>query len=80
MGYKRSRKNGVKATPSIKQKMRKTTNVSEKFISDDTFFENRKRYFGTFTLENIEALSISDAIPEPVASLKNEKTMLPQKR
>ena len=74
------RKYGVKVTPSIMQKRIKTANVSEKLIRDETFFEKRKRYFGTFTFENIPALSISDAIPVPVASLKKENTMLPQNR
>ena len=71
---------GVKVTRSIMQKMRKTEKVRPKLIRDETFFENRKRYFGTFIFEKIFALSIRELIPVFVASLKKEKTILPQKR
>jgi hypothetical protein len=62
------------------QKRRNTKNVKPKLISADIFFENRKRYFGTFIFENMDELSRSDDIPVPVASLKKEKTIFPQKR
>jgi hypothetical protein len=70
----------VKVTPSITQKSKNTKNVNPKFIRDEIFLENKKRYFGTFIFENIDALSNSDDIPVPVASLKKENTIFPQKR
>jgi hypothetical protein len=63
MGIIRQRKYGVKVTLSIMQKRRNTKNVKPKLISADIFFENRKRYFGTFILEKMEAFAISDPIP-----------------
>ena len=62
------------------QKIRNTTNVNAKFISDETFLEKRKRYFGTFIFEKMLAFPISEPMPPFVASLKKENTMLPQKR
>jgi hypothetical protein len=79
-GITRHRKYGVNVTLSITQKTRNTKNVKPKLMRDDMFFEKRKRYFGTFIFEKIEALSKSEDIPVPVASLKKEKTIFPQKR
>jgi hypothetical protein len=80
MGKASAKKVGVNGTLSIMQKRINTTKVIPKLMSDEIFFEKRKRYFGTFTFENIEALSIREDIPDEVASLKYEKTMFPQKR
>ena len=71
---------GVKGTLSIMQKIMNTTKVMPKFIRDEMFFEKRKRYFGTLIFEKIDALSIREDMPEDVASLKYENTILPQKR
>jgi hypothetical protein len=70
----------VKGTPSIAQKIRDTPKVSDKLIREDTVLENRKRYFGKFIFENISAFPRRDSIPPFDASLKNEKTIFPQKR
>ena len=67
IGKNSIRKAGVKVTLSIMQNMRKTEKVNPKLISEDTFFEKRKRYIGTLILENIFALSISELIPVFVA-------------
>jgi hypothetical protein len=80
MGKASAKKVGVKGTLSTMQKIMNTTKVIPKLIREEIFFEKRKRYFGTLTFENIDALSIRDDIPEPVASLKYEKTIFPQKR
>jgi hypothetical protein len=70
----------VKVTPSIMQNIRNTPSVSPKLIRDETFFENKKRYFGTLILVNIPALARSEPIPLLVDSLKYEKSMFPLKR
>lgn len=51
-----------------------------KLIREETFLENRNKYFGTFTLVNISALSKRDVIPSFVDSLKNVKTSCPENR
>jgi hypothetical protein len=80
MGIIRQRKYGVKVTLSIMQKRRNTKNVKPKLISADIFFENRKRYFGTFILVKISALEIRADIPPLVASLKKVNIIFPQNR
>ena len=54
--------------------------VNIKLINDETLFESKKRYLGTFTLVKIPELSTIDDIPPLVASLKYEKTSVPEKR
>ena len=80
MGIISIKKRGVKAMPSMIQKMRNTRNVSPKLISEEIFLENRKRYFGTFILVNIDAFERREDIPPLVASLKNAYMIFPQKR
>ena len=70
----------VKVTPSIMQKMKNTARVSPKFMSEETFFENKKRYFGTFIFVKMLAFARSDPIPPFVESVKKENTIFPQKR
>ena len=62
----------VNVTPSIKQKRRNTRKVKPKLIREEIFLENRKRYFGTLILVNIEAFDKREDIPPLVASLKKE--------
>lgn len=54
--------------PSINTKIKKTNNVSPKFIKEDTFLESKNIYLGTFILENIPELEIRELIPVLVAS------------
>lgn len=67
----------VNGMPSKATKPKKTSNVKPKFIKEDTFCENKKRYFGTFTLVKIDALLTSEFIPKLVASEKYENTSCP---
>ena len=62
------------------QKRMNTTKVRAKLISEETLREKRKRYFGILILVKIAELESSEVIPPLDASLKNEKTILPQKR
>ena len=64
------KKHHAKLIPSIMQKMKNTIKVSPKLISDDTFLEKRKRYFGTLIFPNISALARSEPIPPLVESEK----------
>ena len=80
IGITRRKNAKVNVIPSIMQNIKKSANVSEKLISDEIFLEKRKRYFGTFTFENIAELPSKEPIPPFVASEKKEKTIFPQKR
>jgi hypothetical protein len=62
------------------QKMKNTARVRPKLISEDTFLENRNRYFGTFIFVKIAEFAIRLPIPPPVASEKKLNIMFPQKR
>lgn len=70
----------MKVTPSIMQKMKKTTKVKAKLISEETLREKRKRYFGIFIFVKIAEFESKEVIPPLDASLKNENTIFPQKR
>ena len=70
MGRTRRRKYGVKVTPSIMQKRRKTTKVRAKFISEETLREKTNRYFGTFIFVKMAEFDKSEDIPPPEDSLK----------
>ena len=61
------------------QKMKNTQRVSPKLISEETFLEKRKRYFGTFIFVKIPAFARREPMPPFVESLKYAKTILPQK-
>ena len=79
IGTNKRRKAGVKVIVSIMQKMKKTISVSAKFISEETFREKRKRYFGTFIFVKISAFPRREPIPPFVESEKYEKIIFPQK-
>ena len=80
MGNVKRRKRGVMLIPSSTQKTMKTPRDKPKFIRDETFLENKNKYFGTFILVKIPEFARREPIPPPVESLKKEKTMFPQKR
>ena len=80
VGNMRVRKYGVIATPFIMQKTKKIANVSAKFISEHTFLESTKRYFGTFIFEKTSEFDIIEVIPPLAASEKKVKIIFPQKR
>ena len=52
------------------QKIKKTKILSRKLISEEMLLDNRKIYFGTLILVNIEALLIKDPMPAEVDSRK----------
>ena len=63
MGYKSRTNFQVKVMLSKMQKAKKTQRVRPKFMRVWTFFENRKRYFGTLTFVKISEFPIRDCIP-----------------
>jgi hypothetical protein len=69
-----------KCTPSIMQNRKKIGIVMRKLIHPDTFFDSRKRYFGTFIFVITEEFVTRLTMPSFVACEKNEKIMLPAKR
>ena len=69
-GYTSSKNFQVNGMPSIATKVKKISSVKPKLISDDTFWDSRNRYFGTFTLVKIPALPTREFIPRLVASVK----------
>ena len=79
IGKTKSKNAQVNVIPSIMQKTNKIARVIPKFISEETFLENRKRYLGTFTFVKIPALPRREPIPPLVESVKYEKTIFPQK-
>ena len=62
------------------QNTKNTTSTRPKLMSACTFLENRNRYFGTFILVKMGALSMSDVIPWPDDSLKYEKIKVSTKQ
>ena len=57
-----------KLTSSRKAKIKKTHKVNRKFMAADTFFVNKKIYFGTLIFVNMLELFIKEFIPPFVAS------------
>ena len=80
IGIMSIKKHQEKVIPSIMQNIRNITKVSPKLISDETFFEKRKRNFGTFIFVKIAELARREPMPPFVESVKKEKTIFPQKR
>ena len=80
MGNISIKKHHENVIPSMMQKMKNMIRVRPKFIREETFFENRKRYLGTFTFVNIPEFPRRDPIPTLVESEKYENMTLPQKR
>jgi hypothetical protein len=78
MGYNRKTNFAVKGNLSKATNIKKIINSNPKLISEDTFLDNKKMYFGTFNWEKIPALLKSDCIPDVVDWLKNEYTIRPQ--
>ena len=70
----------VKVILSRMQKSTKTHSVRAKLMRHCTFFDSRKRYFGTLTLVKMPALPMRELMPCEVDSLKNANTRLPQNR
>ena len=60
--------------------MKNTERVRPKLIREETFLENKNRYFGTFIFEKISAFASKDPIPPFVASEKKAKIIFPQNR
>lgn len=56
--------------PSATTKTKKRQSDNPKLIIEDTFLENKNKYFGTFTLVNILELLSNATIPVDVDSLK----------
>ena len=56
--------------PSATTKTKKRQSDNPKLISEDTFLENKNKYFGTFTFVNIPELLSNATIPVDVDSLK----------
>ena len=79
IGIIRQKKLHLNTIPSSMQNRIKTKNVRLKFISEETILESRKRYLGTFIFEKTSAFESRALIAPPVASLKNENMMFPQK-
>ena len=77
IGYKSNIKRGEKEMPSTAAKTKNIINISKKFISEETFFESRKIYFGTLIFVIIPELAVKVCIPATVDSLKYEKTKIP---
>lgn len=69
MGYRSSINFQVNGIPSKKTKKKKIRRVNPKLIREDTFFEKRNKYLGTFILLKIAALLIKEFIPLVVDSL-----------
>ena len=80
MEYSSKKKLHRNVIPSAAAKTKKTTRVKPKFITAETFWESKNRYFGTLILEKIWAFATSEFIPPLVDSLKYEFTRLPAKR
>lgn len=78
-GYMISKNLQVKVTPSRAAKMKNRINVNPKLIMAETYFDNRKIYFGTLILEKICRLLTSELIPPVADSLKNTNSRLPKK-
>ena len=70
VGYSKRKKRHVKGIPSTATKVKKIRSVSPKLIRDETFWEKRNKYLGTFTLVKIPALPTREFIPRLVASVK----------
>ena len=56
--------------PSAMTNRKNRQSDNPKLISEDTFFENKKRYFGTLTFVKIPELLSNAIIPVDVDSLK----------
>jgi hypothetical protein len=69
-GYNKRKNFHVNEIPSKATKTKNIISVSKKFIKDETFFDNKNKYFGTLTFVKIPAFAISELIPPLVASLK----------
>lgn len=69
IGNKSKRKLHCKGMPSAITKIKKTTNVSKKLISVETFLDNKNKYLGTLILVKIPALLTSEFMLPVVASL-----------
>jgi hypothetical protein len=70
MGYTRIINLQLNGIPSAATNMKKITKVSPKFMSEDTFFDNKNRYLGTLTFVKILLLVTNELIPLFVASRK----------
>jgi hypothetical protein len=78
MGYNKKKNFPVNGSLSKAMNIKKIINSNPKLISEDTFFDNKKIYFGTFNWEKMPTLLKSECIPDVVDSLKNEYTIRPQ--
>ena len=56
--------------PSAMTNRKNRQSDNPKLISEDTFFENKKRYLGTFTFVKMPELLSNAIIPAVVDSLK----------
>ena len=79
IGYSKHINFHVNAMPSNATKMKNTISISPKLMSDWIFRDNKNKYFGTLTLVKIPALPMMVSMPPFVASMKKEKTRVPQK-
>ena len=70
IGYNKHKNFTVNGKPSAKTNAKKIISVKPKLIKDDTFFDNKKIYLGTFTLLKIPAFAIREFMPPFVDSLK----------
>ena len=70
----------VKGIPSIATNRKRISKVRPKLIREDTFCENKNRYFGILTFVKIPALATREFIPRFVASEKKAKTSCPANR
>ena len=80
MGNIKRKNENENVMPSMIQNKKKTTSVMPKLMIEDTFFEKRKRYLGTFIFVKMEELASKEPIPPLVESEKYEKMIFPQKR
>ena len=80
VGYNNIKNFGPGIIPSRRTKTKNIIIVRPKLIRDETFFEKRNRYLGTFILLNILALLIRDVIQTFVDSLKYANKRFPQNR
>ena len=74
IGYSSVKNFQVNVTPSIAEKMNSRMSVSQKVISDETFCDSKKRYFGTLTFVNMLALVTSAFMQRFVESVKYANT------
>ena len=70
MGNASARKCGPNRSPSASTNSKNTASVSAKLMREDTFLDNRNRYFGTLTLLMMSRFCIRLLMPPVVESLK----------